>query len=406
MDKMTACRALATVGLVALTGCLSVKAPDGFVRAKDTDLVDSVTGKKVLLRGVNAGGWLVTENWMCPTMATTQKVGRCQYEIADVLKERFGAEKAEALWDVYRANWWRDEDFRNVRNLGLNCIRLPFGWRELMTSDGAPIEKGFQRIDWFVDGCKKNGLYVILDLHGAPGSQNGRDHSGEVRESKLTSDPASQRLCNRLWTTLATRYRDEKTVAGYDLLNEPEGAPGGNTSTNGVMAIYNDLYKSIRAVDPNHLIFLEACWQPQDMVAPSVYGWENVCYEYHFYEWGKKTAEEINAGTDRHVKAEAEKGHGVPMIVGEFNLFDPEEAWDYGLKTYNEKGWSWTIWTYKVTGQKTNWGLYHGLERSPEFCASVEDDYETIKAKWSRLGTSTSFTRNDYAEIVRRRARD
>lgn len=376
----------------------------GFVQASGRDLIDSVTGAKVALRGVNAGGWLLTENWMCPTAADSNKVGRCQYELDDVFRAKFGAERAEELWDVYRDAWWQEQDFRNVKDLGLNCIRLPFGWRELITPAGQTIEKGFARLDWFVEGCRTNGLYVILDLHGAPGSQNGRDHSGEVREHRLTSDPAAQDLCRTLWQALATRYRDSTTVAGYDFLNEPEGAPGGNTSTNGVVEIYNDLYKAVRAVDPNHLVILAACWEPRDIVAPSVHGWDNVCYEYHFYEWGKKAAEEINAGTDRHVQVERDCGHGVPVFVGEFNLFDPDAAWDYGLKAYNEQGWHWAIWTYKVVGAKTNWGLYHGLDRTPAFQVSPADDFETVRRKFARTATSESFTRNAYAETVRRHA--
>ena len=415
MKKVT-CHAFLLAGLVFVFGAEACGGADsrGFVRAeratpemiaagRTPGLVDSRTGARVQLRGVNAGGWLVTENWMCPTGPASNKVGRCQYELADAFRAKFGAEKAEELWDLYRANWWREEDFANVRDLGLNCIRLPFGWRELMTPEGEPIEKGLKRIDWFVEGCRANDLYVILDLHGAPGGQNGRDHSGDVREHRLVSDPASQDLCTKLWTTLAARYRNDTTVAGYDFLNEPEGAPGGLTSTNGVMQIYDRLYKAVRAVDPDHLIFLGACWTPEQIDPPADHGWENVCYEYHFYEWGKKTAAEINAGTDDRVKWERAKGHHVPVFVGEFNLFDSIEAWEYGLKTFDELGWSWAIWTYKVTGPHMNWGLYQGLGRTAPFKATPDDDYETIKRKWSRLGTSESFTLRPFAHLLKSR---
>ena len=414
MKKVT-CHAFLLAGLVFVFGAEACGGADsrGFVQAeratpemiatgRTPGLVDSRTGARVQLRGVNAGGWLVTENWMCPTGPASNKVGRCQYELADAFRAKFGAEKAEELWDLYRANWWREEDFANVRALGLNCIRLPFGWRELMTPEGEPIEKGLKRIDWFVEGCRANDLYVILDLHGAPGGQNGRDHSGDVREHRLVSDPASQDLCTKLWTTLAARYRNDTTVAGYDFLNEPEGAPGGLTSTNGVMQIYDRLYKAVRAVDPDHLIFLGACWTPEQIDPPADHGWENVCYEYHFYEWGKKTAAEINAGTDDRVKWERAKGHHVPVFVGEFNLFDSTEAWEYGLKTFDELGWSWAIWTYKVTGPHMNWGLYQGLGRTAPFKATPDDDYETIKRKWSRLGTSESFTLRPFAHLLKK----
>ena len=112
MKKVT-CHAFLLAGLVFVFGAEACGGADsrGFVRAeratpemiaagRTPGLVDSRTGARVQLRGVNAGGWLVTENWMCPTGPASNKVGRCQYERADAFHAKFGAEKAEELWDL------------------------------------------------------------------------------------------------------------------------------------------------------------------------------------------------------------------------------------------------------------------------------------------------------------------
>src|SRR5690625_5926110 len=65
----------------------------------------------------------------------------------------------------------------------MNVLRLPFTYFEMLNDDGSLKSTAFDRLDWFIREAEKRELYVILDLHGAPGSQNGKDHSGDTSHS-------------------------------------------------------------------------------------------------------------------------------------------------------------------------------------------------------------------------------
>ncbi len=67
----------------------------------------------------------------------------------------------------------------------MSVIRVPFTYMNLYRYDSSKNDwvlrdNAFRKLDWFVEQCSQRGIYVILDLHGAFGSQNGQDHSGEV----------------------------------------------------------------------------------------------------------------------------------------------------------------------------------------------------------------------------------
>lgn len=382
-----------------LAGCATVKTPKGYVTAFGTELYDSAEdGRPIVLKGVNAGGWLVTENWMCPN-----KVAATQTETYEDFVRRFGQEKADELYEIYRNAWWSERDFANIRSLGMNVIRLPMNWRDLITESGVTREDGFRRIDWFVARAAAHGLYTILDLHGAPGSQNGRDHSGEVRFAKTFYDEKWLALTRSLWTTIALRYRDNTWVAAYDLVNEPEGKVGGHTSDPEVEKGLDVLYRAVRLVDKNHLIMIGACWDPCHLPPPGKYGWANVAYEYHFYAWGQEQDPKgVLDNLKMHRDREHKDGHRVPVYVGEFTFF-VAEAWDDCLSLMDEEGWSWSSWTYKVTHPKYNWGLWRGRYHSEETDALATDDFETVKRKWSALSARGAFRENkDITDIIRK----
>ena len=141
------------------------------LRAEGTEFV-SADGERVLLRGVNLGGWLVQEAWMSLTNAP------CQTEAFRVLDERLGRETRERLFDVYEDNYLSEADFDNIAALGMNVVRIPFAWWNILDDDGALRQDAFTRLDWAVSCCAERGMYVILDLHAARGSQNNQDNSG------------------------------------------------------------------------------------------------------------------------------------------------------------------------------------------------------------------------------------
>lgn len=369
-----------------------------FLKTDGTVLKDhSGKGDAVILRGTNAGGWLVQEAWMCPTNSVDQK------STIRIFTERFGKERAEELLAVYENHWWTLQDFDNAKELGFNVLRLPFAWFHLLDDEGKLRAETLAKLDWFVENCAKRDMYVILDLHGAPGSQNGRDHSGDTSGSVLYKDENAKKRTVSLWEQLAEHYKGNPAIAGYDLLNEPEGdeterAPWGEKQ----LPFFDELYRAVRRVDGDHIIIMNAVWEPADMPHTDRYGWENVIYQYHFYGWdGIDDVEEQKRFTDSKVVMEQEANHQVPVLVGEFTLFEEPESWKYALKVYEEQGWSWTTWTYKCV-EMGWWGIYRSTRESTPGVDVNRDSYEEIAEKWSRVDTASGFVKNqEFAEILR-----
>lgn len=426
MKKFFAFAALAAVLITAFIGFAACndKPSDTalpMLSAVGENIVDA-DGNAVVLRGTNFGGWLVQEGWMCPTKQTDT------LSTDMTLYSRFGKEKAEALIAAYQDSWITEEDFKTVKELGLNVVRVPFTYMnvyhhlsdegELLHPDEFTLrEDPFERLDFALEMCKKYGLYLILDMHGAVGSQNGSDHSGDTSRTNLYAatelGEAYREKTAELWALVAEHFAGESNVAGYDLLNEPTRASGATQ-----WDYYDVLYDAVRAKDPDHMIFIEATWEPNNLPSPEDYGWENVVYEYHHYNWDYNNQSNKSFYTFKKLLGNT---HKVPSLIGEFNAWGDSrrstgkrdqtdlEANAGVLEFYNGEGWHWTTWTYKVVVNSlfdikySNWGLYNcyigrtdAAKINPE-----KDSYEDILAAWSSVDTAEHFTLySDFADIV------
>ena len=422
MKKFFAFAALAAVLITAFIGFAACNdkpsaAALPMLSAVGEDIVDA-DGNAVVLRGTNFGGWLVQEGWMCPTKQTDT------LSTDMTLYSRFGKEKAEALIAAYQESWITEEDFKTVKELGLNVVRVPFTYMnvyhhlsdagELLHPDEFTLrEDPFERLDFALEMCKKYGLYLILDLHGAVGSQNGSDHSGDTSRTNLYADTelgeAYREKTAELWALVAEHFAGESNVAGYDLLNEPTRASGATQ-----WDYYDVLYDAVREADPDHMIFIEATWEPNNLPSPEDYGWENVVYEYHHYNWDYNDQSNKSFYTFKKLLGNT---HKVPSLIGEFNAWGDSrrstgkrdqtdlEANAGVLEFYNGEGWHWTTWTYKVVGtlRDSNWGLFNAstLLKDVTKIDPETDSYEDILAAWSSVDTAEHFTLySDFADIV------
>ena len=356
-----------------------------FLTADGVDFVNA-NGEKVFLKGINAGGLFVQEEWMCPVES------KDTITTYNTLISRFGYDRAMALIKAYQDAWWTEEDFDNVKELGFNLIRLPFAYFNLENESGELVN--FEKMDWFIDNCDKRDLYVILDLHGAYGSQNGKDHSGDTSKIDLFGNKENEEKTIELWRTVAERYKNRSIIAGYDLLNEPEGKHG---YTNFVQwRFYNELYEAIREVDSNHVIIMEAVWETNALPSPSMLGWKNVAYSYHNYGWDDiNNFEYQKAFTDKKIAdyLKTRKSYKVPFFVGEFTLFGNVESWHYALNAYESNNVNYAMWTYKVHtgGKDSSWGIYCG---GGEKVLPESDSYDVILEKWSGESTLNSYEYN------------
>ncbi len=362
------------------------------------------SGDVVYLRGTNAGGYLVQEFWMTPTDYSSGV--SCELDIYETLTSRFGEQNMRNLIDVYQDNYWTEKDFDNLKDLGVNCIRLPFWYMNFVDFNGNYIDGCFDRIDWFLEEAGERGMYVILDFHGAPGSQNGSDHSGvDGGDNKIGASEFffgnnawnNQQLYYDIWYKIAQRYAGNPTVAAYDLLNEPYCTYRYNSGYsddelhNMLWSIYDIAYDVIRSADPDHVIIMEATWDAWDLPNPSTYGWENVMYEYHNYlydDYDNANGQQI-VSMQNKINGINSMNYNVPSYMGEFCYFNNTNAWQQGLQLLNNNGLNWTTWTYKVTGSNNNWGFYN---QNVEKANVSTDSYDTIYWKWSQVGQSSPNT--------------
>lgn len=371
-----------------------------FIRAQGKQLVKA-DGSSVILRGVNAGGYLLQEFWMTPV--ENSKHVAAEIDIYSHLTERFGEKKMLQLIELYQDSYWTEQDFDNCAKMGMNVVRLPFWYRNIADAEGKLKKNAFDRMDWFVKEAGRRGLYVILDFHGAPGSQNGSDHSGvDGKKDKLNASKFffgneakdNQKLFYELWEEVAAHYNGNPVVAGYDLLNEPyctyryTSQYSDDQLHQMLWAVYDECYSRIRKIDSDHVIIMEATWDPVDLPDPADYRWENVMYEYHNYlyaDYNNASGKQI-ANMKTKLDAIDMADYNVPSYLGEFNYFANFKAWDEGLELLNENGISWTVWTYKTIRKVGNWGIYYndiGLRSINLETATYEQIRESFKGMQS-----------------------
>jgi aryl-phospho-beta-D-glucosidase BglC (GH1 family) len=226
-------------------------------------------------------------------------------------------------------------------------------------------EEAFAYLDWFVENAAKNELYVVLDLHGAPGSQSGYEHSGAAqRVAGLWDSEENVAATVALWTFVSEHYSNTrpdlgKWIATYDLMNEPTYVYKGVT-TRQCWDVFDRIYDAIRANGDKHVITMEGCWDFSNLPDPADYGWENVQYEYHWYNWFTDVLPNDLFYAYQDL-SNIGRNYDVPVLIGEFTFFEDRDAWQKGLELFDRRGYSWTIWNYKttVTGWWTSsWGVY------------------------------------------------
>ena len=210
--------------LVRLATSQAAYAADlSWLKVKGNDLVD-FQGHAVVLRGVSLGGWLVEEMWMQP-IVTSRPSGSGLPSVRDhvslwrVVEQRLGEEAMRRVRTAFREAWINESDFDRLHRAGFNSVRLPFLY------DLLDEPEGLTWLDRALEWAGKRGMYVILDLHGAPGGQSSDHHTGRGNQNQFFRDPRHIEHAERVWQTVARRYHDRAEVAAFDMLNEPMGVP-------------------------------------------------------------------------------------------------------------------------------------------------------------------------------------
>ncbi len=301
-----------------------------------SEIVDA-DGNPYLLRGMGLGGWMLQEGYMLQTSG----FANAQHEIKQKIVDVIGEESTQDFYDKWLDNHCTRADIDSLASWGFNSVRLPMHYNlftlpiedEPIQGQQTWLERGFSLTDSLISWCRSNEMYIILDLHAAPGGQGMDAAISDYDPSKpsLFESVDNQVKMVALWGRIAERYADEPIIAGYDILNEPNWQVSGSTLRN----LYTDVTDAIRAVDNNHIIFIEGNWWANDFTGLTPPWDDKLVYSPHKY-WS------INDQASLQWVLDMRETYDVPLYLGESG--ENSNVWfrdAIKLLEDNNIGWAW-----------------------------------------------------------------
>lgn len=287
---------------------------------------------EIILKGLNTNNWLLQEGYM-------MEFGGAQWEIEAKIDELVGEENRHDFYDKWRANYYTKADIDSMAAWGFNSVRAPFHykWISPLDTPGVIYERGLVELDSIISWCAQNNLWCILDMHAAPGGQGENRDINDFDPSKpsLYESVANQDKFVEVWLEIATRYKDNPWVGGYDLINEPNKA---DLDEQLFADVYQRAIDAIRTVDTNHIIFVEGQWFAtsfSDELRNTIKVNDNVAWSFHKY-WNANDQGSIQYILDMSQQDD------MPLWLGETG--ENSNAWYSELAALcadHDIGWAW-----------------------------------------------------------------
>lgn len=280
-------------------------------------------GENIQLKGLGLGGWMLQEGYM---LKTADFAGP-QYKIKEKIAELIGEDGMNEFYKAYLKNGITKQDIDFLAKAGFNSIRLPMHYnlytlpieKEPVKGKDTWLDEGFKMTDDLLQWCTDNKIYLILDLHAAPGGQGNDANISDNDKSKpsLWENEENQRKTVALWKRLAERYKDNPWIGGYDLINEPNiNFTGKNPNGTDEMSnaplwkLQKDITAAIREVDKKHIIFIEGNgWGNNYNGLPAIWD-NNMAFSFHKY-WNYNDNQTLKFALDLREK------HNMPIWLGE-----------------------------------------------------------------------------------------
>ena len=324
--------AIAAITLLSLSPVVATGAEtephDNRMVHRDGDRIVDGNGRPLELRGVNLGGWLLWEPWMWGghLLASESK-------LSSRLESVVGpAEMGKFRQQVYD-NFITEADIQRISSLGFNVVRVPMN--HSIFENGAP---GWQVLDRLLTWAERYNVYVILDLHSAPGGQ-AKIFTADSESGALWDSPENQSQTVALWKAIAARYKDRRMIAGYDLLNEPAPQSGSQLAD-----LDRKIIGAIREVDPSHMVILEGAKYASDFSMFPEPLTANQAYSFHMYTKKQDDRSEKLAGY-----RQISKTQNVPLWCGEFgeNTYEMVDSTVALFHNPDNDVRGWAFWTWK-----------------------------------------------------------
>lgn len=297
-------------------------------------------GSKLFIMGTNLGNWLNPEGYMFKFNKANS--GRF---INEMFSQLVGPDATAEFWKAFKDNYITREDVQFIKHTGANTIRLPFHYKLFTDEDYMGLtanQDGFARVDSVIGWCRDAGLYLILDMHDAPGGQTGDNIDDSYGYPWLFESKASQDLYCDIWRRIADRYKNEPVILGYELFNEPIAPYFPNMEElNGKLEdVYKMGVKAIREVDTNHIILLGgAQWNGNFKPFKDSKFDDKIMYTCHRYG-GEPTKAAIQTIINFRDSV------NLPMYMGEIG-HNTDEWMATFCQTMKDNNIGYTFWPYK-----------------------------------------------------------
>lgn len=266
--------------------------------------------------GVNIGGWLVAEPWITPTLFETHDVAD-EYSLGMKLGPDSARQYLKKHWDSF----YNEADFLRIASWGINLVRIPIGYWAFDPNPAPYVKGAAEYLDKAVVWARKANLKVLIDLHGAPGSQNGFDNSG--RAGRATWQPSDPRTPEVIRMITARYHKDSDTVIGIEVLNEP--APWAlNLSLPQIATYFDAAYKEVRKISPSNEAGSIAVWFHDSFTNYAKWNntflqpnYQKLILDTHHYEVFNPPT--VNASVECHIAGVCNAGK-VAAIYSQTNL--------------------------------------------------------------------------------------
>jgi endoglucanase len=343
--------------------------------------VRNPAGQNVILRAVNLGDWAIQEGYMLNPQ--NGNLANCQWKMK---KRYYDAGQTDAQVESFYASWRNNfitkADIDYIASLGFNSVRLPLHYELFLTASQRAVRNsvihnianhdayknslqtalnnnqlftdgtvdGFKMIDNVISWCAANGMYVIIDLHAAPGGQGADQNIADFfYANDLWNQQVFKDVTNKLWSSISNRYKSEGRIAWYELINEPNQTPSNQV----IHDLYQRLINSIRNQGDNHIIMIEGNgWgNNYDYMEPFTFSpnW-GLIYNAHRY-WINASDDWVRDPNPNQINrminlTEFRTRHNVPVFVGETGENTPDWL-KQNIAWLEEWGIGWGHWTYK-----------------------------------------------------------
>ncbi|NME68674.1 carbohydrate-binding protein [Flammeovirga aprica] len=283
------------IGVKAITGGFNINwfsitpvtippANTGFLHTSGKNIVDA-NGNNILLKSVNLDGWMVQEGYIMEVPFGPQ------WEIMNGITDVIGAQNAQQFHEAWLDNMVTEADFQQIKAWGFNSIRVPLHYNlftlpiqdEPVAFQNTVLPRGYELVDRILAWAQKYELYLILDLHAAPGGQGEDQPISDYNPAypSLWEEGENRSKTVQLWKEIASRYANEEWIAGYDLINETNWDLGENNQM--LFELYESILWELRQVDNNHIVFIEGNWWANDFRGLTPAFDDNMVYAFHKY---------------------------------------------------------------------------------------------------------------------------